>query len=102
MSTAPGSQELSALTPREMAQFFFGRPTEPPFDWIRLDEQRLCVIGDVSQFFGTLTEFFESFVELAEPYEFKQVEQGIQGLSPWCGFSLGGAMNHWGIRTSRS
>ena len=90
------ARRMSELSPAEVAQFFFDRPTEPEFNWNELDEQRLWVVGDVRRYLETLTMFFESFVQLAEPYEFRQVEKGVRGLSAGNLFSLG-----WAIEQSR-
>ena len=88
MSASDLPHDMSDLTPRQIAQFFFDRPLDPPMDWWDLDEEGFGPGDNPVRYVSNLTQFFYSFAELAKPYEFPQVEQGVWGLISHCSFSV--------------
>ena len=78
---------MSVLTPSQIAQFFFDRPTEPRIDWWDLDGEGYGP-ENPGRYVSNLTQLFHSFADLAKPYQFQQVEQGVWGLISHCSFSV--------------
>ena len=87
MSASDLPHDMSVLTPSQIAQFFFDRPTEPRIDWWDLDGEGYGP-ENPGRYVSNLTQLFHSFADLAKPYQFQQVEQGVWGLISHCSFSV--------------